>query len=450
MNIHRHTPQRVALGALTLALGCAPVDGELDTVTQALTGPAPTPPTTQAISGALGTNVWSSGTNTNRWSDIALADVNGDGLADLCGVYADSWGCALRTASTVFDGFVEARVVRTFSRSTVRLADLDGDGRADVCGRDTVGYRCLLSRRLAGGDAFVPAVTPAGAPLTYVTDMRNANGWARPEYESTVMIGRLEGNGGGLDVCARGSAGVICHFNLGATSPMVRGPTITAFGDVNGWNRPEYFRTLAMADVNGDGRMDVCGRGIGGVWCAVYDHTRRDFSPATLWTTQFGDADGWADPRYFTSLRFGDVNGDRVDDVCGRGGAGVYCGISDGRGAFLASRNLAVPGLSDAAGFSSANFPTTMALVDFDQDGRRDVCMVGPFTGVNSSGVPVVRSELFCARSRSIILSFDPVARRTDQSGIADTVASGAIRPASRGFCWVDAIGVDVRCTNAW
>ncbi len=452
----KHTPLTIILSTLSLSLvACAPVDGADDDITteaQALSGARPVSPLTQGVFGPMGTNVWSSGGGSNRWSDITLADVDGNGLDDLCGRYGDSWGCSLRPSNaTDFEGWVEAREVRSFSRSTVRLVDVDRDGRADVCGRDVSGYRCLLSRPSGSSITFVAPTAANGARVTYVADMRSANGWGSAQYESTVMLGRLEG-ARGLDVCARGSAGVICHFNIGATSPMVRSPQIaTDFSDANGWNRPEHFSTLTLADVNGDGRDDLCGRGGDGVYCALYDHLTRAFGPATLWTTQFSDGAGWNNPRYFASLRFADVNGDGAVDVCGRGGGGVYCGMSDARGSFMNAHAVMLTGLSDAAGFGDGARPMNLTLTDFDNDGRADLCMAGPFNTTTSWGQPTVREELFCARSRTLFgISFDALARRTDVSGIFDHVRAGRIRSNSRGFCYVDLIGNDVRCTNAW
>lgn len=430
--------------SLSLALGCAPVDGEVGDVIQALTGSAPSAPTSQGVVGPYGSNIWSVGGGTNRWSNVRLADVDGNGYDDLCGSYGDSWGCSLRLSNTWFEGFIEARDVRSFTSSTVRLADINGDGRADVCGRDYSGFRCLLST----GAAFVAPRNAAGALFTYVSDMSNTNGWNRPEYESTVMVGRVWFFTG-LDVCARGTAGVICHYNIGEQG-MVQGPTIREFSDAAGWNREEHYATLAMADVNGDGYMDICGRGGDGILCAVNDPAHNTFRPATRWTAQFSNLAGWSDPKYYRSIRFADVNGDGRADVCGRGGGGVYCGLSDGTGGFVGAENLVVPAMSDVAGFSAGAYPASLMLVDYDNDVRADVCMVGPYRYTTSTGATGVRDELYCARSRGGTQpSFEVTFRRTDGSGIVGVVAPGAIRTQSRGFCWVDALR-DLRCTNAW
>ena len=45
------------------------------------------------------------------------------------------------------------------------------------------------------------------------------------------------------------------------------------FSDANGWNTAPYYSTIDFPDINGDSASDVCGRGFGGVWCAVDDGT---------------------------------------------------------------------------------------------------------------------------------------------------------------------------------
>jgi len=106
---------------------------------------------------------------------------------------------------------------------------------------------------------------------------------------------------------------------------------------------------MRLADVNGDGVSDVCGRGIAGVYCSL-NHGDGTFGPVVLWTNQFANAGGWNQAQYGTTMMFADINGDGVADVCGRGIAGIYCELSTGNGfgaIFLASSDF-----SDAEGWN--------------------------------------------------------------------------------------------------
>jgi hypothetical protein len=46
-----------------------------------------------------------------------------------------------------------------------------------------------------------------------------------------------------------------------------------------------------FADINGDGRADVCGRGIEGIYCKL--STGSGFGPIFLASSDFSDAQGW-------------------------------------------------------------------------------------------------------------------------------------------------------------
>jgi hypothetical protein len=52
------------------------------------------------------------------------------------------------------------------------------------------------------------------------------------------------------------------------------------------------------------------------------------FSAATQMSSYFGDAGGWNQPQYGTTIMFADINHDKLVDVCGRGPAGIYTYVS--------------------------------------------------------------------------------------------------------------------------
>src|SRR6185312_16667557 len=100
-----------------------------------------------------------------------------------------------------------------------------------------------------------------------------------------------------------------------------------AGSDAGGWDQPKYYETIRMADVNGDGMADVCARGYSGMLC--------ELSNGSGFATEvkgpaWGESAGWGAPQYYETIAAGDVNGDGKDDLCARGVAGMTCAMANG------------------------------------------------------------------------------------------------------------------------
>ena len=98
------------------------------------------------------------------------------------------------------------------------------------------------------------------------------------------------------DCCAVTPAGVLCTLWTGASFGTPERWTVDSnFGlsDKNSWfTTPAYYETIRFADINGDGRADICGRAADGVMCAL--STGRSFARSTNWlSTAMTDSDGW-------------------------------------------------------------------------------------------------------------------------------------------------------------
>jgi hypothetical protein len=184
--------------------------------------------------------------------------------------------------------------------------------------------------------------------------MSDAAGWTAAKYYTTIQMADVNGDGK-ADVCGRDAAGLLCELSDGkAFSTKV---SSTSFSDAAGWDVARYYGTVQLADVNSDGKADACGRAAAGFLCLLSKGTSfgKEIS-----TDEFSDAKGWDAPEYYTTLETGDLDGDGKADVCGRGGAGVLCRLSSGTG-FSAA--VTGPPLSDTAGWSAAKYYETFALV---------------------------------------------------------------------------------------
>jgi FG-GAP-like repeat/Dual-action HEIGH metallo-peptidase len=297
-------------------------------------------------------NGWNAG--PEYYSTIRYPDVNGDGRADMCGRGDAGIHCALSNGSSFgamslwSSNFSNANGwhVGPEYYSTIRFPDLNADGRADLCGRGGGGIRCALSN----GSSF-------NATTLWSTNFSDASGWnAGPEYYATIRFPDLNADGR-ADLCGRGAAGVRCALSSGAAFGA-DSLWSNNFSDFNGWNAgPEYYSTIAFPDLNADRRADMCGRGGGGVNCALGNGTL--FGAVSLWSTNFSDSNAWnAGPEYYSTIRFPDLNGGGRADLCGRGDAGVLCALRAGTtfGAVTSWSNS----FSSAAGWNQAEYFTTI------------------------------------------------------------------------------------------
>jgi hypothetical protein len=153
-------------------------------------------------------------------------------------------------------------------------------------------------------DAFQPPVMgPAWS---------DAHGWDAPEYYTTIRA--MDFNGDGLDdLCARGSAGVICAFSNG--SGFDEAQQMQGFSD-QCCNQPEYYLTIRVLEAAN--RDYYCIRGRDGTVCMY----QSGFGFAG---SGFTDNAGWNEPDHYNTLVMANINNDEYADVCGRSSLGMRC-----------------------------------------------------------------------------------------------------------------------------
>ena len=172
-------------------------------------------------------------------------------------------------------------------------------------------------------------------------------------YARSFRLADIDGDGL-ADACARSAVGIICTTSSGrgfnhahvwlATS---RGPR-----EAKGKELLDDGRRLELADLNGDGRADLCGRAHDGIDCAISNgHT---FTAPSQWSKDFG-GDG---------VRLADLNGDGRADACASTPSGISCALSGGH-AFKHATIWSPPNAAE------------IQLADLNGDGRADLCAVG-------------------------------------------------------------------------
>jgi MYXO-CTERM domain-containing protein len=295
------------------------------------------------------------------YGTLRVGDVNGDGKADLCARAAAGVQCWPSTASGYGAAIAGPKLDNAGGYnlqrygSTIRLADFNGDGKADLCVRTTADFRCYPST----GSGFGAAVV--GPKLS------DASGWDAPSCYGTLRMGDVNGDGK-ADLCGRCKAGVSCWLSTGTGfGNAIAGP---AWSDASGWASLRFFGTLRLADVNGDGKADLCARSASDYRCVL--STGAGFMNASpVIGPKLSDSGGWGDYDHFSTIRMADVTGDGRADVCARGGGGVSCWPSTGNGF---GAGIAGPALSDTSGWSAARYFRTIRAGDINGDRKADLC----------------------------------------------------------------------------
>jgi len=265
---------------------------------------------------------------------IRLADMTGDGLADMCAASPNGLICAPGNGRGGFGAMIRigspAFVVQPQS---LALGDVDGDGLADACGRDANGITCETS--LSGYQAQHWASTFASA------------GPASPSDRSLAIV---QGS-----VCGSTDDDVRCVRD-DVESILTTLPATTG-------------APLWPADLDSDDQPDWCTATAGGVQCGIAaEQTITD--DGVSWGFSNNDevessvaTDGALDDT--THAAIADISGDGRGDMCVAIGDEVECAVSQSHG--FGPRRLALV-------MPTGNPIIGLWLGDLDGDGKADPC----------------------------------------------------------------------------
>ncbi|MFH9616700.1 FG-GAP repeat domain-containing protein, partial [Streptomyces pratensis] len=157
-------------------------------------------------------------------------------------------------------------------------------------------------------------------PLYVLAEFGVDQGWTSVAEHPRFLVSTI--SGGPQDIVGFGPQGVVVSRGRGDGTFEPAKLLLNDFGQAQGWSSGKHLRLLA--DVSGDGAPDIVGFGDEGVWVSHNDG-EGGFEQAQLVCRGYGyneDAGGWRVDRHPRFLA--DITGDGRVDIVGFGGPGVH------------------------------------------------------------------------------------------------------------------------------
>jgi hypothetical protein len=313
---------------------------------------------------------------------VALADLNGDGEADLVTANAGSHDISILLGNG--DGTFDAAVnygAGSFPHG-LALADMNGDGKIDVAVANT--HSSDISILLGHGNGtFASAVSYGTAAYPSAVSITDFNGDGIPDlavantYSNAISI--LIGNGNGTfaaaviypmgtyaawlaagDLSGDGKADLVVVNHEADTVSVLLGIGNGTFAGAVTYGVGNAPASAAIGDVSGDGKPDlVVANGSSELVSVLLGTGNGAFAAAVNYTAG----------QYPLAVVIGDVNGDGKPDVAAANVAypaqSVSILLGNGNGTFATAANCPV-----------LSFPESLALGDVNGDGRPDLVVI--------------------------------------------------------------------------
>jgi hypothetical protein len=246
---------------------------------------------------------------------------------------------------------------------TIQTADVDGDGRNELIARGALGLH-VYSFDVGSGQWIIPL-----GDTIALRELSDLNGWDQPQYYQTIQLADLDGDGK-AELLARGKDGVVVFAWETATNSFTQLGTTGILTDAQGWDKPQYYKTIQAADVDGDGRQELLARGANGLLTFAWNASASQFSQIGQVFPTLSDFNGWAQPQYYETIQTGHVTDQTKAQIIARGAAGLKLYSWNG--------NDYIPLVTDGPfkdqdGNNQPQYYRTIQVADFDGDGFDEV-----------------------------------------------------------------------------
>lgn len=248
--------------------------------------------------------------------------------------------------------------------STLQYANIDGDeqNRLDSCVRKADGIWCSINTELG-----------YAAPSKWTSDFSDSHAWLDGlaiDVSNYRTLKLVDMNADGkADVCARGVRGLWCALSTGAGFEAAR-IWNSYFSDTYGFRDESKYLSIRFANTNGDsaGFTDVCGRLLThGMFCGTGDGTH--VRNSGWWLRSYSHSYADINSLDTETLSMADINNDGKSDICGLYQDAIYCSLSSGYS--FARLSKWYQGDQTLVELLVNN---ELPFTDSNNDGRQDIC----------------------------------------------------------------------------
>ena len=216
-----------------------------------------------------------------------------------------------------------------------------------------------------GGDSY----NSSAGPIFTVPQWSDGGGWTEAEYYATIQLADVDGDGAD-ELLGRGPLGVVVEKWDAERALWTSVTTSGPFPDSEGWGgHRSFYGTIQAADIDGDGSAELLGRSSKGI--DTFKWNGSSWTPLASANPNWGNDGDWDKTRFYSTIQTADIDGDGAAELLARASAGIetykWNGSSWGQ---LAS---ASPSWSDKTGWNEPQYYSTIQTADVDGDGRAEL-----------------------------------------------------------------------------